>query len=85
MQGTIERFNKAIVGVLGPMVTVAATKWPFLAGLADPTVIMMLGMAMTSLFVYLVPNRDVDPSDGQVKNVTSIGKVIPQKETLTNG
>ena len=54
----MERYNKAIVAVLGGLVTVLA---PFIPGIEDvmtPEMIGALGTMFTAFFVYLIPNKE---------------------------
>lgn len=49
-------FNKAIVALLGAVVTIAAT-FGMKVDWATPEIISAVGGALTALLVYLVPNK----------------------------
>ena len=54
----LQKYNKAIVAVLGGLVTLFAPAVPALADVATPEIIQSLSTLLTAVMVYAIPNID---------------------------
>ncbi|MFK8015088.1 MAG: hypothetical protein AB8G17_06575 [Gammaproteobacteria bacterium] len=54
----MQKYNKAIVAVLGGLVTLFAPAIPAIAEAATPEVIQSLSTLITAVMVYAIPNNE---------------------------
>ncbi len=54
----MQKYNKAIVAVIGGLVALAAPFVPGLEAVVTPEIISSLAVILTPVFVYWIPNKD---------------------------